>query len=274
MMSPSEQIRKAANEALEKSGVGARRFESQHGLSQWALRGLLDAKRRQVPSVDRAAEIAKALGLEFYIGPKRDSIPNEEAPPNWVRVMREDMASLGSNILSRLPEPSIRVAEDPAPYDSAGPIRLSDDAEVSYTGTEKFLPAPYARDVHAAAGQGEVVFEEAAPFRFAFPRSILPKWVHPDSLLCIRTKGDSMEPTLNDGDLILLDYSRTDPLDGQIFVLRTSDGLAVKRLRGSGLHWELASDNPAHQPRHVDQNVRVIGRVAWSGPIIGRAAIV
>ena len=79
-----------------------------------------------------------------------------------------------------------------------------------------------------------------------------------------------MKPTLNDGDLILLDYSRTNPLDGQIFVLRTNDGLVVKRLRGGGLHWELASDNPAHQPQHVDQNDRVIGRVAWSGPLVDR----
>ena len=136
--------------------------------------------------------------------------------------------------------------------------------------TEDYVIAPQARGVRAAAGSGEVVFEEATEFRFAFPQSTLPSWVRTGSLICIQAAGDSMESTLNDGDLILLDYSHTRPMNDQIFVLRTSDGLVVKRLRGGGLHWELASDNPAHQPRHVDQNDRVIGRVVWSGPLVDR----
>ena len=225
---------------------------------------LLQDAVREIYNIGEVAK-AESKALQDGLHEMRDEL--------MAQLTKATQAALDET-LSRLYEPSIRVAEDPAPYDSAGPIRLlPDDGEAPDTGTDEFLATPYARDLHAAAGTGEMVFEEAAPFRFAFPRSILPKWVHPDSLLCIRTKGDSMEPTLNDGDLILLDYSRTDPLDGQIFVLRDDDGLVVKRLRGSGFDWELVSDNPAYPPRRVSQEDRLIGRLAWSGPISDRTSV-
>ena len=66
-------MRKAAQQALARTNLGARRFETVNGLKPWSLRGLLDNRRQQVPSVDRAAEICEALGLEFYIGPPREA---------------------------------------------------------------------------------------------------------------------------------------------------------------------------------------------------------
>ena len=65
----SERIREAVRTALDEEAVGARRFEKVHGLRPWTLRGLLDPDRLQVPSVDRAAEICAALGLELTVGP-------------------------------------------------------------------------------------------------------------------------------------------------------------------------------------------------------------
>ena len=43
----------------------------------------------------------------------------------------------------------------------------------------------------------------------------------------------------------------------ETFVVRTEDGLVVKRRRGT-----LSADNPAHPPRPADTEDRVIGRVA------------
>ena len=67
------------------------------------------------------------------------------------------------------------------------------------------LMVVFAVDVRAAAGTGEMVFEEAADHRITVPRSILPTWARPDGLACIRAAGDSMVPTLDDGDLLLID---------------------------------------------------------------------
>ncbi|MDE2640199.1 MAG: hypothetical protein OXI03_06410, partial [Chloroflexota bacterium] len=72
-MTPSEILRDHIRRRLSRSGCGQRRLEKDAGLKKWALRGIMDPSRKQVPTVDRAAVIAAALGLEFYLGPPRKS---------------------------------------------------------------------------------------------------------------------------------------------------------------------------------------------------------
>ena len=109
-------------------------------------------------------------------------------------------------------------------------------------------------------------WHEAAECGVALHRAALPSWARAEGLICIRAAGDSMEPVIHDGDLVVLDRTSAEPADGQAFVLRTGDGLIVKRLRRRGAAWEMTSDNPDYQPRGVAAEDRVIGRVAWSGP--------
>ena len=137
-----------------------------------------------------------------------------------------------------------------------------------------FMPADddtlmvvFAEDVRAAAGTGEMVFEDAADMRITVPRSILPRGARPDGLACIRAAGDSMVPTLDDGDLLLINRLNAEPLDGQVFVIHTDDGLVVKRMREEDDGWELTSDNSAFPSRRAGETDRVVGRLAWSGPL-------
>ena len=129
------------------------------------------------------------------------------------------------------------------------------------------LTVPFAEDVRAAAGSGAIVFEEAADMKVELPRSVLPRWVSTRGLICIRAAGDSMEPTLSDGHLILLDRSQIEPIDNKVFVIHTDDGLVVKRVRETDEGWMITSDNPAYKSRHVGEWDRTVGRVAWSGPL-------
>ena len=75
-----------------------------------------------------------------------------------------------------------------------------------------------------------------------------------------------MAPAIRDGDLVVLDAGRAEPLDGQAFVVRTDEGILVKRLRRTDDGWDLESDNPAHEPRAVADRDRILGQVAWTGP--------
>lgn len=59
-------------ESVRASGIGTRRLEAEKGLPKWSLRGILDSRRPQLPSVDRAVEICEAIGLECYVGSHRD----------------------------------------------------------------------------------------------------------------------------------------------------------------------------------------------------------
>ncbi len=85
----------------------------------------------------------------------------------------------------------------------------------------------------------------------------------------IRVQGDSMTPTLGDGDEIMVD--RGDSMgrvrDG-IYVLRRNDELLVKRVAASPTTGRLTlkSDNPAYPtwPDLDPQDLTVIGRVVWA----------
>ena len=89
-------------EDLERCGVGVRRYEQDRGLTPWSLRGITDRSRPQVPSIDRAAEICDALGLELCIGPPR----SVKGPPLSQIEPRRDPS--GSSIV-RVSDP--RLAE-------------------------------------------------------------------------------------------------------------------------------------------------------------------
>ena len=121
--------------------------------------------------------------------------------------------------------------------------------------------------VEASAGVGAVVDEELSLGSFGFDRRWLRQLTaaKPEQLSLIRVKGDSMVPTLVDGDEALVDQSRRDPRGGDgIYVLRRDDTLMIKRLTvtpSSGL-LTISSDNQAH-PTWRDcplDSLTVIGR--------------
>jgi len=127
-------------------------------------------------------------------------------------------------------------------------------------------------DVRASAGPGASVDGEDLIAAYSFDR----RWLRnigqaaPEKLSIIRVRGDSMMPTLADGDEILVSaHDGTSALRDGIYVLERDDALVVKRLAlnpSSGL-LTIASDNPAY-PTWGEcpfDSIRVIGRVVWTG---------
>jgi len=82
------------------------------------------------------------------------------------------------------------------------------------------------------AGGGSVVETEEQAHSLAFPPSYLKRLTSssPGNLSIISVKGDSMEPTLLDDDIVLLDTSKTHLGFDGLFVLRFNDTLHVKRI--------------------------------------------
>ena len=124
----------------------------------------------------------------------------------------------------------------------------------------------------AAAGAGASGTDDSARPYFAFD----PHWLRhltaapAESLSMIKVQGDSMAPTLNDGDDILLDTSQCgQPLRDGIYVLRVEDSLLVKRLavHPMGKAVTVQSDNPAYPdwPDCTLDTIHCIGRVIWAG---------
>jgi phage repressor protein C with HTH and peptisase S24 domain len=119
----------------------------------------------------------------------------------------------------------------------------------------------------ASAGPGAVTMEERAvgTLRFA-TRWLRGQGFDPAHLSAIAVTGDSMEPTLRDGDEILV-HQAAAPLRDGIHVVRVDDALLVKRLEtGRPGVVTLISDNPSYQRIELPRgDVTVIGRVVWKG---------
>ena len=127
-------------------------------------------------------------------------------------------------------------------------------------------------DVQASAGFGAVAASENAQTRFGFDERWLRSLTSAKSatLSIVRVMGDSMEPTLDEGDEVLVDASdHASRLRDGIYVLRADDTLVVKRvaIKPGGNQITIASDNPAYPTWHDMERseVHVVGRVIWFG---------
>lgn len=122
--------------------------------------------------------------------------------------------------------------------------------------------------VGASAGPGAIPCRETLAGKVGFDEKWLRKQgLDPSRLSLIQVEGDSMSPTLNHGDDIMVDNrAATVPVGDGIHVIRLDDVLMVKWLAsGPGGRLSVLSDNPAY-PGWSDVDcatVTVIGRVVW-----------
>jgi len=117
----------------------------------------------------------------------------------------------------------------------------------------------------ASAGPGALGAADCAFDTLRFSKAWLrQQGLDPARLSAIAVSGDSMEPSLRDGDEILVEAT-TNPPRGAIHVVRLGESLLVKRLeRPAPDRVVLLSENPAYPPVEVPAaDVAVIGRVVW-----------
>lgn len=126
--------------------------------------------------------------------------------------------------------------------------------------------------VRASAGPGTMVGDEMRAGQIGFDE----RWLRdlagaaPADLSLIRVSGDSMVPTLAEGDDILVNRAdATERLRDGIYVLRIDDALVVKRiaLSPAGHSITIRSDNDAYPawPDCDPARIAIIGRVVWAG---------
>jgi hypothetical protein len=140
-------------------------------------------------------------------------------------------------------------------------------------------------DAKAAAGPGavtEVVKEKGS---FPFPARFLTKLLDAEDvgrayLSSVRANGDSMEPTIRNGALIIIDEAQNrlpEPpttltmrrAEADIYVFITSEGVRLKRLKRINNDFvAIISDNPRKYPveifdRNEDKKLAVMGKVIW-----------
>jgi phage repressor protein C with HTH and peptisase S24 domain len=134
---------------------------------------------------------------------------------------------------------------------------------------EVFVPIPSVA-VTASMGGGNVVEDEPEGRPYHFQRS----WIRhklraePKNLRVMHVEGDSMMPTLQGGDIVLVDLARRSPTPPGIFVVHDGLGLVAKRLEHipntEPARVRIISDNTLYAPYDCTADeVNIIGRIRW-----------
>lgn len=131
-------------------------------------------------------------------------------------------------------------------------------------------------EVGAAAGHGVVNELETPQACIGFEPFLLRQITSApaEMLSIIQVRGDSMSPTLSDGEDIMVDRSPSAVrLSDGVYVLRRDDLLSVKRIavHPGTRQLTISSDNSAYPTWHGCEPavVDVVGRVIWAARRIG-----
>jgi phage repressor protein C with HTH and peptisase S24 domain len=264
-----------------------------------------DIKNRGViPRADRAIRIAKALDstVEHLFGGQPEAEP-EPTPtpaltPGQLAARVRDAAKARKLTPSRLSKPLPIEADEFARYwkgEEPWPdAYLPPLAEALGTTVEALTgasplpsparPAPVAppplvittnsddlvelKEVDLAYGLGETFADDEVEVEtHRFPRAWLEKLTATpaSSLFIARGRGDSMQPTIQDGEMLLIDCSQRNvrELDA-IWALTIGQFATVKRVRGRGERVQLLSDNDRVPPdEYHHQELNIVGRVIY-----------
>lgn len=126
-------------------------------------------------------------------------------------------------------------------------------------------------DVEASAGFGQVGFSEDISEHFGFSKQWLSSHlgVHSEQLAFVSVRGDSMQPTLEDGDMILIDMSQKQAHKEDVYLLHTEDGLMTKRLKPIKNSIKVISDNADYPSWEISaanaEQTGIVGKVVWFG---------
>lgn len=200
-----------------------------------------DAKKRGPFPLAWALSLARILGisLDLILGLKETSASNGDGPFPFASGMTE-------------PE---RVRH----------LRLNDQA------AQPPVELVYVDKVRArvSAGTGSLEVDPDPVGRYAFRRDWITLKGAAGRMVLMDVVGDSMEPEIKHGDMVLIDQSQADVIGGAIYAVGVEDTVYVKRVDRLPGKLSLGSINPAYAPIEINmrgdlaETVRIIGRVIW-----------
>lgn len=84
--------------------------------------------------------------------------------------------------------------------------------------------------------------------------------------------GDSQEPELSDGDMVVVDAGSTKLREG-MHVVRLDDDLLIKRIQIEGRTIRLVSNNKAYGDTVIDlqadrERFDIVGKAVWAGKLL------
>ena len=150
--------------------------------------------------------------------------------------------------------------------DETKPLAVKHDINLQASNDETFIEIEDCREVRLSAGGGAFNngYEEITTTK------VERAWLQSRRLKAkdcamFLVSGESMYPTLKDGEEIIVDRSKRELTEGKIFVLNHNGSMLVKKVQFTYGGVELISDNPSYRPLKLDteeaNSLVVIGQV-------------
>jgi phage repressor protein C with HTH and peptisase S24 domain len=140
-------------------------------------------------------------------------------------------------------------------------------AQAPEHGDLVLLPLVAAR---LAAGSGSLETGGEPVGHFAFHSDWIRRKGTPENMVLMRVTGDSMEPEIRHGDMVLIDRGKTQIYGHALYAVGVNDEIYIKEIETlPGNRLVLRSLNSRYHPIEVDlrgdlaDSVRIIGRVLW-----------
>lgn len=140
---------------------------------------------------------------------------------------------------------------------------------------ENCISIPVLGEVSASMGYGVTVYNEAQTAVYPISRKLaFDLGVNTKESEIIFAQGDSMMPTIEGGDSLLVDHTRKEIYDGKIYCVRIEGQLYAKRLQKIPPNIiVVVSDNTKYRSFEIDLNKNpdydfaVIGEIRWWGRV-------
>jgi phage repressor protein C with HTH and peptisase S24 domain len=131
-----------------------------------------------------------------------------------------------------------------------------------------YVPMVEAR---LSAGTGSFETSGEAEKRYGFRSDFLSRKGQPSQMVLMRVDGDSMEPEIHHGDVVLIDQSQTTPRAGAMFAVGVEDLVYIKMVDTLPGKIILKSCNESFPPLEIDargdlvDGIRIVGKAVWLG---------
>lgn len=136
----------------------------------------------------------------------------------------------------------------------------NDDNGVLPAGEFVFIP-----QMAGTIGSGGLAPDGATEMRIAFRRDWIARKGLPQNMSIIKVQGDSMEPTLLSGDLVLVDHSKDATTRGGLFAITIDQEILIKRIQPlMDSKLLVISDNGKYTTLEIAaENIHINGKVIW-----------
>ena len=158
------------------------------------------------------------------------------------------------------------LAENRIPFKAVHALCSKEDISLDYlfgsvTDSGQTVSVPFYDKIELSAGSGSFM-DDSSIVRVLIPRTFISGMSN--NLCLTRVRGDSMEPTLSNNTLVIIDLDDVAIVDGKTFAVEYDGSLFVKNIQCLGANSiQLVSVNRIYSPILVESNrsFKVLGRV-------------